>query len=133
MLFAYRASEQEESPFFLLYGRDPRLPVEAVLSAPQTRSQLDLKEYGSDLVRKLGGAWDSARACIKRAQKCQKKVYDRKVRCPDFAVGGRVFLLKPSEKTGKARKLARAFHGPYCVTEVLTNPKMSRFWYLSND
>ena len=122
--YVYRASEQEstkESPFFLLYGRDPRLPVEAVLSPPQVRRQLDLKDYGSELVGRLGGAWDCARACIKKAQKRQKKAYDRKVRCPDFAMGERVFLLKPAEKTGKARKLARAFHGPYRVTELLPN------------
>ena len=91
VLFAYRANEQEstkESPFFLLYGRDPRLPVKAVLSPPQVRRQLDLKDYGSELVGILGGAWDCARACIKKAQKRQKKAYDRKVRCPDWGGGG---------------------------------------------
>ena len=35
VLFAYRACQQastQESPFFLLYGRDPKLPTPAVLS-----------------------------------------------------------------------------------------------------
>ena len=39
VLFAYRASQQQstlESPFFLLYGRDPRLPTEQVTS-PERR------------------------------------------------------------------------------------------------
>lgn len=37
VLFAYRASLQEstrESPFFLLYGRDPKLPTEETLTPP---------------------------------------------------------------------------------------------------
>ena len=39
VLFAYRASQKQstlESPFFLLYGRDPRLPTEQVTS-PERR------------------------------------------------------------------------------------------------
>ena len=39
VLFAYRASVQEstkESPFYLLYGRDPRLPSECALTVPTT-------------------------------------------------------------------------------------------------
>ena len=39
VLFAYRATEQQstlESPFFLLYGRDPRLPTEAALCPKET-------------------------------------------------------------------------------------------------
>ena len=37
VLFAYRATfdaSTAESPFFLLYGRDPRLPTELLLSPP---------------------------------------------------------------------------------------------------
>ena len=30
-----------------------------------------------------------------------------------------MFLLKPSEKTSEARKLARLFHGPYRITAYI--------------
>ena len=49
VLFAYRACCQEstqESPFFMLYGRDPKLPTSAILTPQKTRSTLNLKEYG---------------------------------------------------------------------------------------
>ena len=124
VLFAYRASEQQstqESPFFLLYGRDPRLPVDAALSPPTTRTQVNLKEYGVELVSKFSGAWEVARACIKKSQKKQKNYYDRKARTPGFSVGDRVFLFKPAEKSGEKRKLSRPYHGPYRVVNITTN------------
>ena len=51
VLFAYRAAQQsstKESPFYLVYGRDPWLPVPAVLSPKKSRTTVDLKEYGAD-------------------------------------------------------------------------------------
>jgi len=123
VLFAYRAAAQEstrESPFFLLYGRDPRLPTETALSAPVDRKELDLGEYGRNLVSNLTQAWENARETIKWSQKRQKAVYDRKSKAV-FKEGDRVFLFKPAAKSGKAHKFARPFHGPYRILEVTTN------------
>ena len=124
VLFAYRACVQEstrESPFYLLYGRDPRLPTEKMLCPTQTRTVIDLKEYGRDLTEKMSQAWEFARESVKKAQKRQKVVYDRSTRHPKLLAGDRVFLLKPAEKTGEARKLSRPYHGPYRVVEVNAN------------
>ena len=80
VLFAYRASDQQstqESPFFLLYGCDPRLPTEAALSpSKKTRQQMDLHEYGIYIADKLAEAWDLAQKNIKKTQRQQKKTYD---------------------------------------------------------
>ena len=123
VLFAYRAAAQEstrESPFFLLYGRDPRLPTETALSPPVDRKELNLGEYGHNLVNNLSQAWNNARDSIKWSQKRQKTVYDRKSKIV-FKEGDRVFLYKPAAKSGKAHKFARPFHGPYRILEVTTN------------
>ena len=40
---------------------------------------------------------------------------------PKFHEGQRVFLFKPAEKTGPARKFARPFHGPYRIVELDSN------------
>ena len=124
VLFAYWASQQpstQESPLFLLYGRDPQLPVESVLSPAKTRKLTHLHEYSSQLAEQMSEAWDLARKNIGRAQKRQKNFYDQGKRLPMFTVGDRVFLHKPAEKAGEARKLARPFHGPYRVLELDTN------------
>ena len=124
VLFAYRASEQQstrESPFFLLYGRDPRLPTKQALTPSKSRQQIDLHEYGVYIAGKLAEAWDLAKRNVQKAQKQQKKTYDQHSRPPNFKVGERVFLFKPAERTGENRKLARAYHGPYRVIKLTTN------------
>jgi len=121
VLFAYRASQQDstqESPFFLVYGRDPRLPTPAALCPEQVRRNVDLREYGVELATRMSTAWETARKCVQKAQKRQKQHYNTKARQPKFAVGDRVFLLRPEEKTGATRKLTRPFHGPYRVMTV---------------
>ena len=124
VLFAYRASQQSstcESPFFLVYGCDPRLPVPDALCAKKSRMTVDLKEYGIELHQKMSAAWELARQSVKRAQRRQKDYYDRWATALPFRVGERAFLYKPMEKTGEARKLARPFHGPYRIQEMGTN------------
>ena len=56
VLFAFRTSMQEstqESPFHLLYGRDPCLPTEEALSVPATRQQFEIGSYQEELVTHL--------------------------------------------------------------------------------
>ena len=72
VLLAYRCSVQEstgESPFFMLYGRDPQLPPEEALSKPVDRCYLDADDYKSELVRNLSEAWERAQRNVKKAQK----------------------------------------------------------------
>ena len=124
VLFAYRSSQQSstrESPFYLLYGRDPRLPVPAALTPKKTPTTIDLKEYGLELHSRLASAWALARKAVSKTQKRQKTSYDRGVKQSPFREGDRVFLHKPAEQTGEARKLARPFHGPYRLLEVGLN------------
>ena len=121
VLFAYRASEQQstrESPFYLLYGRDPRLPSEAMLGPTKGRRSVPLRGYGQQLTKIMSEAWELARHSAGRAQNRQKQLYDKQQRPPTFGVGDRA---KPAEKTGEAQKLARPYHGPFRVVEINTN------------
>ena len=79
VFFAYRATEQQstqESPFYLLYGGDPRLPTNSVLSPTKRRTHMDLLEYGKYITDKFTQAWNLARANIRKKQKRQKMNYD---------------------------------------------------------
>ena len=87
---------------------------------------MDLREYGVELYTRMSEAWELAKQSVRRAQKRQKTVYDRKSRPPKIQEGERVFLFKPAEKRGKARKFARPFHGPYRVVQIDSNTAMIR-------
>ena len=123
MLFAYRSSIQEstkESPFFLLYGRDPHLPTEEASSPPQTRQVLDIDDYRSELTTGFSEAWKLAQDNVRNAQQKQKRQHDRRAKEPKFCKGERVFAYMPAAKRGKAHKFARPFSGPYRIIELLT-------------
>ena len=124
VLFAYRSSPQEssrESPFFLLYGRDPRFPTEVALSPPLPRTDVDLVEYKSELQERLSEAWELARQNILKVQKWQKTSHDQRARSPAFRVGERVFVHRPSLKAGAAYKFALPFCGPFRIVELHEN------------
>ena len=130
VLFAYRTSMQEstkESPFYLLHGRDPRLPTDTALNTPRTCYQVDLDDYKTDLVTNLTEAWQLARQNIKQAQRKQKQQYDRHSKIPKFQVGERVFVYMPNAKQGKNWKFAKPFHGPFRILELThTNASVRR-------
>ena len=48
-LFAATHDSTRESPFYLLYGRDPRIPSESVLSQPVSLYLVDVDDYHHDL------------------------------------------------------------------------------------
>ena len=121
VLFSYRCSVQQstgESPFFLMYGRDPQLPTEEALSKPQERCYLDSDDYRTQLTQTLSDAWERAQKNVKAAQNRQKTQHDRKTRMPKFVIGDRVFVYKPAAKSCKAYKFARPFHGPYRIIQL---------------
>ena len=121
LLYAYRTMMQEstqESPFYLLYGRDARIPTETGLSMPTPVYELDAEDYRTELVLKLSNAWSIAKEKIERAQDHQKLQYDKHTRRSEIQVGDRVMVFMPSKVQGKDRKLARPYHGPYRVLNV---------------
>ena len=89
------------------------------LEIPIKRSELSLDTYKGELVSELMEAWDSAQKNVQKAQKAQKRAYDRKSKETGFEIGERVFVYMPKEKLTKAYKFARPFHGPCRVVEVL--------------
>ncbi len=121
LLFAYWVKPHDatgESLFYLLYGRDAKLPLDSTLAQPPSRYQVDLQDYRTEVTTGLHTAWRMARTKIAEAQEHYKKQYDKKAKQPAYRVGDRVFIHMPQMQQGKLRKLARPYCGPYRVEAV---------------
>ena len=71
VLFAYRASIQEsvrESPFYLLYGRNPRLPT-ALNMEGSSGQNIDVDTYKEEEAVKMNEPWELARISSEESEK----------------------------------------------------------------
>ncbi|CAB4040892.1 retrotransposable element, partial [Paramuricea clavata] len=86
ILFCYRSSKNDStkfSPFFLMYGREPKLPIElAVKGSPrcddQDSTQVSLDTKVEQLLKFKKSVHDLAMENIRKAQDRQKRNYDKK-------------------------------------------------------
>ena len=123
LLFAYRTtphSSTGETLFFLLYGRDAKLPTAFNFYSPHPKTPVIYSEYGKTLFKELKVIRDIAREYIQHAQSSQKRQYDKASRPVSIKIGDAVFV-----KTQPKFKLDRTFHGSFQVYEVTdTNVKV---------
>ena len=69
------------SPFFLMFGRHPRLAVDAFLGlSPDTLSAASQNEYVKKLKERLNFAYKTAQDAAKRSTAQHKRYFDLKVR-----------------------------------------------------
>jgi len=109
LLFAYRTmthSSTGETPFFLLYGRDAKLPTALNFYSPQPRAPVIYSEYGTTLFKELKVIRKLARKNIQRAQSAQKRQYDNSTHSVTINVGDRIMLQEQPKF-----KLDRTYQG----------------------
>ena len=103
------------SPFFLMYGYHPVLPIE-LLKGDETTNIETVAKY----LERTQEVWRSARANMEKAVVAQKNYYDKKHREVQFAVGDTVLLSTQNLRLkGIPHKLQRKFCGPYKVLEKI--------------
>lgn len=117
VMLAYRSSVQETTrftPHFLMFGREVRLPIDAVFGRPEPH-EAENTEWARELREALDTAYKIVRQKQGLKQKLQKDVYDRRCNGAPYQVGDRVWLYEPAIKTGLAKKLQHPWRGPYKI------------------
>ena len=107
-----------ESPFFLLYGRDPRLPTGSALDAVEAAYLVDMEDYCTELLVSLAKAKKIALENIRQAQAKQKEFHDWYAGNLQYRVGERMMVYMPGDVSGKSWKLARPYHEPFRILSL---------------
>ena len=125
--FAYRTSyieAIEESPFFMLYGRDPRLPVDVMYGSPEVE-EIDRRTYKITLTEKLREAHKAVIDLQAEARAKNKFLQDRTRQPVTYNVNDWVLVWHAVKRVAKertvAKKLLRRWQGPYRVIQQLSD------------
>ena len=116
VLLAYRTtphSSTGEAPFYLVHGRDARLPTVLDFNTPIVRYPIVATEYAKELSSELKKARAVAKGNIDRSQKEQKKYYDRRSKECELQIGDLVML-----KVQPRFKLDRSYKGPFTIQSL---------------
>ena len=118
LVHAYNSTRHDTtgvSPFSLMFGREPRLPVDLAfdIQHPMEKKQPTSK-YIDNLKKKLRLSYDLAQKNIRKSQERQKEHYDKKVRGATVEVGDRV-LVKIVAFDGRHKIADRWEEDPYII------------------
>uniref|UniRef100_A0A8C7ZJZ8 Gypsy retrotransposon integrase-like protein 1 n=1 Tax=Oryzias sinensis TaxID=183150 RepID=A0A8C7ZJZ8_9TELE len=125
LTFAYNATVHETTgfaPFYLMFGRVPRLPVDIVFRSVLHDSDVtDFTTYSATLLTNLAEAAKVAQQHAVHQQKHQAKGYNKKIKGVALQIGDRVLLANRGER-GK-KKLADKWE-PTVYTVVASQPQI---------
>ncbi|KAG9226459.1 hypothetical protein CCMSSC00406_0003338 [Pleurotus cornucopiae] len=107
-------TSSRQSPFYLNYGRHPRMGVE-----PRKESKVEAVD---NFARRMKQTWEEARSALVKAGEEMKKYADRRVGdVPNYQVGDKAFIFTDNLNTTRpSQKLEQKKIGPYEVVGVPT-------------
>ena len=91
------------SPYYLLYGRSPRLPVDLLFNLQPREAKETYTEYVQNWQNRMRQAYEIASKTAAREALRGKKGYDKRAHGADLQPGGRVLVRNLSERGGPGK------------------------------
>ncbi|XP_068115048.1 uncharacterized protein [Hyperolius riggenbachi] len=108
LVYAYNCTRCEVtgfSPFYLLFGRSPRLPIDLLFGLTSETGKPDHRAYMEKWKQEMQNAYEIVQENMKKSTERSKKHYDGRIRSSVLCPGDRVLVknLTPRGGTGKLR------------------------------
>ena len=121
LVYAYNCTKHETtkvSPFELMFGRKPKLPIDSAFQSPMegSYSSNDTKKYLEDLRDRIQTTQNIVKKYTKKAQVKQKEQFDKRAKASKIVVGDRV-LVKILAFDGKHKISDKFEEDVYTVVE----------------
>lgn len=124
ILAAYRVTPCSQStqfsPYFLLFKRECRLPLDVALIPPSTLPA-NAETCMKGIIDSFQITQNIVKDNIKKAQEKYTRYYNQNAQQHKFTVGQKVWVYNPQVKKGKSSKLQRKWYGPYYICVELSN------------
>lgn len=91
------------SPYYLLYGRSPRLPIDLLFNLQPREAKETYNEYVQNWQKRMRQAYEIASKTAAREALRGKTGYDKRVHGTDLQPGGRVLVRNLSERGGPGK------------------------------
>ena len=110
LMLGYRSQVHKSlgySPFFLMLGREPRLPVDVQIDAAPVLKSTSVASYVDKLCAGLRNAYREAIRMSHASNTRNKNIYERKLNTFSYKAGDNVSLFKNVPKKGEYYKFVR--------------------------
>ena len=120
--FAYNTSYYSSttfSPFYLLYLRESRIPIDLVMQCVGDVVPADWNDYVVEMRDRMEKVFDTVREQLGQAFQRAKQAYDGRVKKLQFKIGDLVWFFCPRKRPRLEPKWQLLTTGPWCVEKIL--------------
>ena len=108
LAFAYNSTMHKStgfSPFFLLFGRQSRLPIDTIfrIDAGEKLKRKSYEQFAKDWKESMREAYLLADTKMKKSGAYNKKYYDKKAKAVEIEEGDKVLVRNVREKGGTGK------------------------------